>query len=176
MLIAADKLKSKIIAADIESASEKDELSPAQQELAEEMGQMPRATGFAPAGLTPAFSAPVFPPNGMVGGSSAPQFSYVRTVAAEDVKKLVADAVADAKKNAQQLAESTGVKLGAIFRVASSSWDRANSLVRPYGYSQPTRSVVSYETGDDGTLYAVSALPKIEVSRTITFAFKIKAE
>ena len=154
MLIAADKLKSKILAADIDSASEKDELSAAQEELAEEMAEMSSRYSSEEE-------------------SSGPTFSYVRKVAADDVEKLVAEAVADAKKKAQRIAKSTGVKLGAIYRVASTKSERP-SYYDPYGYE--TSSTPSSTTDDDGTLHAVSDTPNISVSRTIAFAFKIEAE
>ena len=156
MLISADKLKSKILAADLDSASEKDELSAAQEELAEEMSEMESRYGRE-------------------SGSNGPQFLFVRTVAAEDVKKLVAEAVDDARKEANQLAESTGVKLGAIFRVASVDSSARPDYYDPYDEYSP-RSTAGSKTDDDGTLYAVSASPKVVVSRTIAFAFKIESE
>ena len=155
MFISADKLKSKIIEADLGSASEKDELSAAQEELAEEMAEMANRYSND-------------------GGSSGAKFAYVRTVPAEDVKKLIADAVADAKKNAQQLAESTGVKLGSIYRVASRDSTDAEPYYDPYGgYQSPA---ATSETDDDGTLHAVSDSPVVTVSRSIAFAFKIETE
>jgi len=154
MLIAADKLKSKIIAADIESASEEDELSAAQEELAEEMAEMANRYGNE-------------------SESSGPEFSYVRTIPADDVKKLVSEAVADARKKAQELAESTGVKLGAIYRVASRESARPETYYDPYSGYQ-SKSKASSKTDDDGTFHAVSDKPSVSVSRTIAFAFKIE--
>ena len=155
MLINADKLKTKIIAADIDSASEKDELTPAQEELAEEMAQMANRYGES-------------------GESSGTEFVFVRKVSAEDVKKLVAEAVADGKKKAQELADSTGVKLGAIYRVASTNRDQVENYYDPYGYR--SRPSAKSKTDDDGTLQAVSDSPNVTVNRTIAFAFKIESE
>ena len=153
MLIAADKLKSKIIEADIESAKEKDELSAAQEELADEMAEMANRYGND-------------------GEASGPKFFYVRTVPAEDIKKLVADAVIDARKKAKELAESTGVKLGAIYRVASRDSAATETYYDPYSGYRQNPSATS-KTDDDGTLHAVSDKPTVSVSRTIAFAFKI---
>ena len=154
MLIAADKLKSKIIEADIESANEEDELSPAQEELAEEMAETASRYGNDE-------------------DSDGAKFFYVRTVAAEDVSKLVTDAVVDAREKAKQLAKITGVNLGPIYRVASDDSAEEVSVYNPYGGYQESSAKLS-KTDDDGTLNAVSDSPMVSVSRTITFAFKIE--
>ena len=156
MLISVDKLKTKIVAADIVSASEEDELTAAQEELAEEMAQMANRYGEG-------------------GESSGPEFVFVRKVSAEDVKKLVAEAVADGKKKAQELADSTGVKLGAIYRVASIDRDQVQEYYDPYG-GYRSRQAAKSKTDDDGTLHAVSDSPDVTVARRIVFAFKIESE
>ena len=154
MLIAANKLKRKINAADIESAKEEDDLSAAQEELAEEMLVM----------------APRFNVGGEAGGA---KFTYVRTLPAGDVNKLVADAVADAKKKAQELAVITGVELGAIYGVASRDSSEVSRFMVPYGGGYQEQ-VSGFETDDDGTLHAVSDSPKVSISRTISLVFRIK--
>ena len=156
ILISVDKLKTKIVDADIDSASEKDELTAAQEELAEEMAQMANRYGES-------------------GESSGPTFSFVRKVSADDVKKLVAEAVADGKKKAQELADSTGVKLGAIYRVASTNRGPVADYYDPYG-GYRSRPASSSKTDDDGTLHEVSDSPNVTVSRSIAFAFKIESE
>jgi len=156
MLVSVDELKNKIIAADIESASEEDELTPAQEELAEEMAEMASRYGEGEE-------------------SSGPEFSFVRKVSADDVKKLVAEAVADGKKKAQELADSTGVKLGAIYRVASINREPTADYYDPYDGYRSSPSAKS-KTDDDGTLHAVSDSPSVAVSRSIAFAFKIEAK
>jgi len=137
MLVSVDELKNKIIAADIESASEEDELTPAQEELAEEMAEMASRYG--------------------------------------EGEKLVAEAVADGKKKAQELADSTGVKLGAIYRVASINREPTADYYDPYDGYRSSPSAKS-KTDDDGTLHAVSDSPSVAVSRSIAFAFKIEAK
>ena len=157
MLISVDQLKKKIVAVDIGSASEKDELSPAQEELAEEMAEMASR-----------YSNDEKP--------SGPEFSFVRKVSSEDVKKLLADAVADAKKQAQELADSTGVKLGKIYRVArTDNTNKAAGYYDPYG-GYRTKSTSKSVTNDDGSVHVVSNSPNVKVTRSVAFAFKIDAE
>lgn len=156
MLVSVEKLKSEILAADIDSASEKDELTAAQEELAEEMAEM--ANRYSDG-----------------DESKGPEFSFVRKMSADDIKKLVAEAVADGKQKAQQLADSTGVKLGAIYRVASTDSNQQAEYYDPYGRYR-SRSTAQSKTDDDGAVHAVSDSPKVTVSRSIAFAFKIEAE
>jgi len=96
LLLEAQALREKIKAADLAGTKQAEELSPEEQELAEEMAEMMMQHGEEP--------VPV----------GEPLFMYVARITEADRDRAMADAFAKAKAHAERLAGAAGVKLGPL--------------------------------------------------------------
>jgi len=96
LLLEAETLKEKIKAADLAGTKQAKELSPEEQELAEEMAEMMAQHGEEP--------VPV----------GEPLFTFVARITEAERDQATADAFAKAKAQAERLAGAAGVKLGPL--------------------------------------------------------------
>jgi len=102
LLLEAQALREKIKAADLAGTKQAGELSPEEQELAEEMAQMMMQHGEEP--------VPV----------GEPLFMYVARITEAERDRAMADAFAKAKARAERLAGAAGVKLGPLVALGGS--------------------------------------------------------
>jgi hypothetical protein len=124
LLLAGETLREKVKAAALAGPKEAEQLSPAEQELAEEMAedmQQQRGSGEEPA------------PTG------TPQFLYVARLSPKDRETGLADAFAKAKSQAAELAKAAGVPLGRLVGLTGGAYGRNafnNEEMGGYGYSR----------------------------------------
>ena len=107
-VVAAEELCDKITAADLGGAKDKQQLSPEQQEIQEELGQM--NYGYSE-GQNP----------------GEPLFLFIAEVSDEDATKALTEAFANAKKEAERYAKAVGGELGALKKVEK-SWEGAEGF------------------------------------------------
>ncbi len=155
MLVMCDELKSKISDADVGLAKQKSELSPEQEELAEEMAEM--MTDYGGGQETPA---------------GTPTFFYVRLVSQEDHDRLIGEAFVDAKSKAERLANATKLELGNVKMIALQE-DLIPGYSN-YGYGQQVQ-VPQSGPREDGTIESVAQSPlNLTYSVNVSVAFEIK--
>jgi uncharacterized protein YggE len=133
MLAAARRLEEKIIAADVTGGNTPDKLSPAEQELVEE-GIVPMPAGPPTLSAVPYAvpqNGPYYPApsGGEVIEQRAAPFVYVARLTDPQRKKALADAFAQAKSRAAELAEAAGARLGPL---ASLSGDASSAGAAMY--------------------------------------------
>ena len=107
-----------------------------------------------------------------------PQFVYVSKITPEEHAKLLAQAFAEAKKKAAQLAAATGSQLGDLRQVreTSSTLD-PEEMASPYGYRNYARMMQQMTTGgaSDEQPEAIGNQPgKVEYRVVVTSSFSLK--
>jgi hypothetical protein len=102
LLLESEALKEKIKVADLAGTKQAKELSPEEQELAEEMAEMMAEHGEEP--------VPV----------GEPLFTYVARITEAERDQAMADAFRKAKAQAERLAGAAGVKLGPLVALSGS--------------------------------------------------------
>ena len=114
IVAAAEAIRQQATAADLTgSKATRDQLSPEERELAEEAEMGPPRPPVDP-------SSPWASPS---GSSPMPTFFYVAVLSDKQRKAMLADACAAAKKDAAELAEAAGIKLGRIANLQGSFSD-----------------------------------------------------
>ena len=159
LLIACDELKTKITEADVAQTKDKIELSPEQEELAEEMAEAMNSYGGR-----------------VTEKPGTPTFYFVKKISAEDHDKLVGEAFEQAKSKAQRLAKATNLELGKLKSCVSRN-DIASVMSEMYGsYGYGSRS--SIPTGgatEDGGFEAIGSSPANIVHKvSIALMYEIK--
>jgi uncharacterized protein YggE len=134
-LLMAQALQEKIKAADLTGRKEAQELSPEEEELAEEANRMV---------------------NERFGEQQAQQdqaqFVFVARLSKEDRKKAMADAFAKAKANAAELAAAAGTELGPLVGLSGSCSGQSNFGENEYNQYSPGsrwRQIAAQQAGDD---------------------------
>jgi uncharacterized protein YggE len=136
MLVTVQGIEDKVKAADLSGGKEAEKVSAEDEELDEEAAQMANRYGQA---------AP---------DPSQPQFLFVAVVAKEEREKAMAEAFANAKSQAVELAKAAGVQLGPLVGL-SGNCSGQGSLGDEYSGYDPTgrtailRQIIAQHAGDD---------------------------
>lgn len=116
LLLRADTIRRQVEEASLAGEADDEELSPEEQELAEEMAAMPGRYG-----------QPQIEPG-------EPFFLFVARITEAERQKAMADAFAKAKENAQSLAAAAGRELGPLVSLAGEGGGRSNIGSGSFGY------------------------------------------
>ena len=132
-LLAAHDLEEKIRTADLAGTKDKDGESPSaeEEEAAEEMAQM---------GM---YDEPNQPKQG------EPMFVYVAKLGKEDRQKAYAEAYADARSRAEQLAAAAGVELGPLHSLSGNSSPLGMQNYGGNRYMQQMYQQMYFERGEE---------------------------
>jgi hypothetical protein len=125
VIVDAEAIRQKAMSMDLTGAkAAREQLSPEEQEIAEETEMRPPqpANGFAP-------SLP------MTAATSQPVFVYVAVLSAKQRKAMLVDACAAAKEDAVALAEAAGTQLGTIASLNSNF--TSSCAARSFGTEYP---------------------------------------
>ncbi len=117
-LLATQALQDKVKAADLAGTKDAEELSPEEEELAEEMADMMDYTG----------QEEVKP--------GEPYFLYVARISEEDRSKAFAEAFAKAKGQAAELARAAGARLGPLVALSGGGGGTSDYGDDMYGYER----------------------------------------
>jgi hypothetical protein len=141
VVAAAETIRKKVLAADLSgSKAARDRLSPEEQELAEETeSRIPRPVD------------PSMPPSSPFDVKPVPMFVYVAVLPDKQRKAMLADACAAAKRNAAELADAAGMRLGPI---ASLQGGFSNSFLVGRNFGQDSTSSLMTSCNDRETVAA----------------------
>ncbi len=161
LLVVAHELQEKIQAADVAGAGKSKAASPEEQELAEEY------EGF----MEERMGRDDEPKPG------TPSFAYVSKITSDEHAKLLAQAFAQAKKKAAQLAAATGSQLGDLRQIRETvTGFEPEELGSPYGYQRYAQMMQRMGAGgSDDQREAIGRQPgKVEYRVIVTSSFGLK--
>lgn len=163
LLIQVVALTKKIREADVAGSKEADELTPEEQELAEEMEGLQQQMGMSEDESDP----------------GDPQFVYLSKISEEEYNAGISDAFKKAEKKAGLLATATGTKLGPLWTVAvRDSESQARMQQRNWQYNRYGRAYAEPDVDlSEGQRAAIGYQPG-EVTYTIYVqaAFRLETE
>jgi hypothetical protein len=158
IVAAAAAIREKVAAADLSANRTKQNLTPEEQELVEEAAmapQSPSSSGMFIATLS--------------DGKSSVAFVYVAVLSDEQRRKLLADGFAQAKKEAESLAEAAGKRLGDLVGLYSSSHNTC-MLGRDFGGDYADSPLVSSDERETVAENPAKLEFRLDVSAAYNFA------
>jgi uncharacterized protein YggE len=159
LLLVTQPLQKKVKDADVGGLKAASQLSPEQQEIMEEMGEMARY--------------------GDDGESKPgePVFSYATSISKEEEDKALEEAFQKARTQAARLAKAAGHELGKLSSISSAAGSAGQENEYGYGgaYYAAARRLQAAENSGDGQAEAVSVLPgMVKYEVTVAAGFELK--
>ncbi len=165
LLIAATALQDKIKAADLAGAKEADNLTPEEQELADELADQ---------GFNPYSGEEEIKPG-------EPIFLFVAPLTAADREQALAEGFAKAKEKAARLAKAAGAELGALKFLGDQEMSADEEYPGGYSYNSRSYQMMQLMRGSRGdqedATEAIGVQPaKVSYRLTVTASFDLKGQ